>query len=498
MSYVLGIDLGTSSLKGLLASKDGEIIITAQSSYPLINPKPGYSEQDPCQWINAAKIVIKEIISKVPDAKNKIEAISFSGQMHSLVLLDENDNVLRNAILWNDVRTTDQCRQIEKTLGADLIKITKNRALEGFTLPKLLWVLQNENNVWKKARHFLLPKDYLGFCFTGNKQMEYSDAAGTLILDIEKKMWSKEIISAFNLPENIFPKLVDSTACIGSLKDDIAKELGITNIVKIFSGGADNAAAAVGAGILDESTGLSSIGTSGVFLSYEGSKVKNYEGRLHFFNHIIKDSFYSMGVSLCAGNSLSWFKDNFAKDISYDEIFKEINNIGENSRSLLFTPYLVGERTPYVDGKIRASFIGLDISHNIYHLAKAVIEGITFSIKDSIELMKKYANKKIDKIVAVGGGAKNEYWLQMQADIFDAKIITLLNEQGPGLGAVMVAAVGAGWYENFELCAKAMVKYSKEYLPNAKKVQSYKKLYELYNEVYPATRQLCSLLREED
>jgi xylulokinase len=493
MSFILGIDLGTSSIKGLLVSMTGEVINISTSQYPVLNPQIGFSEQDPQSWVDGAKDVLRQIILAVPQAKTEIKAISFSGQMHSLIVLDENDHPLRNAILWNDARTTAQCRQIEKILGSDLIAITKNMALEGFTLPKILWIKEHEPEIFNKIRTMLLPKDYLGFWFTGNKQMEYSDAAGTLLLDIANRTWSKKIADAFNIPQSILPKLVNSTDQIGFLRQEIAKEFGIQNKIPIYAGGADNPCGAVGAAILDEKTGLVSIGTSGVFLSYEGSSVKNYEGRLHFFNHVIKDCFYSMGVELCAGNSLSWLKDNFAKNLSFEDMLKDVGNIPAGAgkgggNDLLFSPYLIGERTPYADSKIRGSFIGIDISYNLTNFARAVMEGITFGIKDSMGLMIKYAGKKFDKIISVGGGAKNKTWLQMQADIFDTQILTLTNEQGPAMGAVMIAAVGAGIFETFQECARVMVGFGTSYKPNSVEVEKYKLIYEKYGRIYTATK----------
>jgi xylulokinase len=491
MSYVLGIDLGTSSLKGILVTRKGRIIAEASSDYPIFNPALGFSEQKPEDWIKAAENVIRRILIIVPDAKKNIEGISFSGQMHSLVLLDGYGKPLRKAILWNDVRTTSQCAKINETLKSDLFKITGNRALQGFTLPKILWVMENEPDIWAESRIFMLPKDYLGFYFTGNKYMEFSDAAGTLMLDIAKKEWSSTIAKVFGIPQYIYPKLIDSTAKTGVIKKELAAELGIENDVAVYAGGADNACAAAGAGILQEKTGMCSIGTSGVFLAYEGKEIKNYEGRLHFFNHIIKDSYYSMGVTLAAGSSLSWFKNTFAKNTDFDGLLGEINKIPPGSEGLLFSPYIVGERTPYADSEIRGSFIGIDIKHTLGHFTRAVMEGIIFSLKDSMELMNKYADKNFECIISVGGGAKNKDWLQMQADIFNSKITTLKNEQGPALGAAMTAAVGVGWYKTFEDCAKDFVSYGKIYEPHAAQVKKYIKIYELYGKIYSSTRGIC-------
>ena len=481
--YVLGLDLGTSSLKALLMNKEGEVVETSSSEYPLITPKPSYSEQDPKEWLLAAKKVMEELKAKVSDFEESLEGISFSGQMHSLVLLDEKDEPLRNAILWNDTRTTKECRKIMKECS-EIVDITKNIALEGFTLPKILWVMENEPEIWAKTKHFLLPKDYLAFYLTGQKSMDYSDAAGTLMLDIEKKDWSLKIAEIFEIPSEICPKLLPSTGFVGNLK----KEFGFKKEVKVFAGGADNACAAVGAGLVKNGIAMASIGTSGVFATYE-DKIQNYEGKLHFFNHAAEESHYSMGVTLSAGHSLSWFRDTFAKETDFSTLLEGISGLeGE----LLFTPYIVGERTPHVDSEIRGSFIGIDTTHTIKHFAKAVLEGITFSLKDSQTLMEEAKGEKFETVISVGGGAKNKDWLQMQADIFNTNIQTLKVEQGPGLGAAMLAAVGVGWFKNTQDCAKKFVSYGDIIKPNKESVLKYEKLYEKYKKVYKHTKEISS------
>lgn len=488
MSYVLGLDLGTGSLKGLLMTKEGTIITTQSAEYPLITPKSGYSEQDPVEWLKAAEKVIQIIVKEIPDAASGIQGISFSGQMHSLVLLNEKNDVLRNAILWNDVRTTEQCREITETLKEDLITITKNRALEGFTLPKLLWVKEKEPEIWQQVEHFLLPKDYLGYWLTGNQQMEYSDAAGTLLLDVEQKCWSKKIMNAFNIEASICPPLVYSTDCIGTVREELLERWGLQGRIEVFAGGADNACAAVGAGIVKDGVALASIGTSGVFLSYEETGDKQYEGDLHYFNHAVKDAYYSMGVTLAAGHSLSWYKSTFAKNETYDELLQGVANIPVGSMDLYFTPYIVGERTPHVDSKVRGSFIGIDTNHTRNHFTRAVLEGITFSLKDSQLLMEEKAGKSFKKIISVGGGAKNKEWLQIQADIFDATIVTMSTEQGPAMGAAMIAAVGAGWFADLKECAAEVVSYKEEIHSIPENVEKYKHSYKKYREIYPATK----------
>ncbi len=493
MSYVLGLDLGTSGLKGILVDKSGKIVDESSSEYPLLTPKRGHSEQDPKEWFRAAKEVMAAIFETTPDAKVNLEGISFSGQMHSLVLLDEQNEVLRPAILWNDVRTTKQCETITSKVE-NLIDITKNKALEGFTLPKLLWVKENEPDVWNKVSTFLLPKDYLGYRLTGQKQMEYSDAAGTLLLDVESRAWSSEVAEAVGVSTDICPPLVQSHDEIGKLDHELAEELGLSHDVPVFSGGADNPCAAVGAGIVRPDQGMASIGTSGVFLAYEESGDKAYNGHLHYFNHVVPNAFYTMGVTLAAGSSLNWFKKTFAPEESFVELLKGVKDIKPGSDGLLFAPYISGERTPYTDSNIRGTFLGMDIAHTRDHFARAVLEGITFSLKDSYELMKKHSNTEFSQIVSVGGGAKNPDWLQMQADIFNAPVVTLETEQGPAMGAAMIAAVGAGWFSDFEACSKEFVKYKSEVKPNPEAVAQYEKVYANYQEVYPTIKDLSHKL----
>lgn len=496
MSYVLGVDLGTSSLKGLVVDREGQVVASASKDYPLLHPQTGYSEQDPQEWLDAFVDVVQQLTTKVADFTKELEGISFSGQMHSLVVLDKNEQVLRPAILWNDVRTTKQCQEIMTTFGETLLSITKNRALEGFTLPKILWIQENEPAVWQQVRHMMLPKDYLGFWLSGTMHMDYSDAAGTLLLDEEKKEWSEPILDRFVIPKAYLPELIDSTGMIGTLRQELAAQFGFEKEVQLFAGGADNACAAAGAGILDDKTAMASIGTSGVFLSLENSAEQDYQGKLHLFNHVVKDRFYSMGVTLAAGHSLNWFKETFAPQKSFDELLSEIPTIPAGANGLLFSPYIVGERTPHVDSKIRGSFIGMDTTHTLSHFARAVLEGITFSLKDSQVLMEQVAGKSFKKVVSVGGGAKNAAWLQIQADIFDADILCLEAEQGPGLGAAMLAAVGLGWYASLPECAETFVSYLPAVHPNKEAVEQYQKLYAIYREIYPATKEICHQLNE--
>ena len=494
MSYVLGIDLGTSGLKGIVMDENGRVVAEKSSEYGVDIPKAGYSEQRPESWIAACENVLTGLSLEAPDFVRELRGISISGQMHSLVALGENNTPIYPAILWNDVRTTRQCREIMDRIGERLLAITKNIALEGFTLPKILWLQENEPEIWSKVRKIMLPKDYLGFWFTDNICSEYSDAAGTLLLDIEKREWSREIAESFNVSMDILPALVPSMHEIGIIKEDIKQRFNIINDVRVFAGGADNACAALGAGIINEETGLVSLGTSGVLSAFE-PEIKDYQGKLHFFNHVIADVNYSMGVTLAAGSSLNWFRNTFGKGLSFEELLKDINQTEPGSGGLLFTPYISGERTPHFDGKIRGSFIGIDARHELRNFARSVLEGITFTLKDSQAIMERARGKKFSRLVSVGGGAKNPDWMQMQADIFDAEMIRLTVEQGPGAGACMIAAIGCGIFDSLEKAAETFVRYKEEtFIPKSENVAKYQEIHDIWRQVYGSTKEISHQL----
>lgn len=496
MKYVIGVDLGTSAVKILLVNQQGEVCQEVSKSYPLIIEKSGYSEQNPEEWVEKTTAGLAELIQQFDGDVNDIEGISFSGQMHGLVLLDENNEALRNAILWNDTRTTKQCQEIYNVVGSErLLEVTKNPALEGFTLPKILWVKENEPQVFERARVFLLPKDYLRYRLTGYIHMDYSDAAGTLLFNIAKREWSKEILERFGLSPELCPPLVESHGLVGTVTPEFAQETGLSEVTKVFAGGADNACGAIGSGILAKGKTLASIGTSGVVLSYEERNDLDFKGKVHYFNHGEENAYYTMGVTLAAGYSLSWFKDTFAKEEAFDQLLAGVDEVPAGSNGLLFTPYLVGERTPHADSAIRGSFIGVDAAHERKHFARAVLEGITFSLNESIEIFRS-SGKTIDSIISIGGGAKNETWLQMQADIFNAKIEKLTSEQGPGMGAAMLAAYGCGWYPSLKECAEVLIQVAKTYDPIEENVLAYQKLFKIYQQVYIQTKEINEQLKE--
>ncbi|HZG56753.1 xylulokinase, partial [Paenibacillus sp.] len=401
---------------------------------------------------------------------------------------------VRNAILWNDTRTTKQCRDIEAALGAELLEITRNPALEGFTLPKLLWVKEHEPELYARGSVFVLPKDYVRYRLTGDVAMDLSDAAGTLLLDVRAKAWSDEVARRVGVDRALCPPLVEAGALVGTLLPEIANATGLSAATKVFAGGADNACGATGAGILSEDAAMCSIGTSGFILAYENDKNRDFAGKVHFFNHAAPDAYYAMGVTLSAGHSLGWFRDTFAPGVSFGELLKDVGAVPVGSKGLLYTPYLVGERTPHADAVIRGSFIGMDASHGRADFARAVMEGITFSLNESIELFRA-AGKSVGRIVSIGGGAKNPDWLQMQADVFRAEVVAMKNEQGPGMGAAMLAAVGCGWFGSLADCAKAFLEYGRAFAPIAANADRYAELFEVYKDVYAQTRALNERLQ---
>ncbi|WP_089964729.1 xylulokinase [Lihuaxuella thermophila] len=496
MEYVIGVDLGTSAVKVLLVDRNGRVKADCSESYPLYHDRSGYSEQNPEDWVGKTLAALKKLIQKSGVRPDAVKGLSFSGQMHGLVLLDEQARPLRRAILWNDTRTSEECREIEAVIGKDsLLAICKNRALEGFTLPKLLWVKKHEPDLYKRARVFLLPKDYVRFRLTGQIAMDYSDAAGTLLLDIAKKVWSSDLLEKLGLDSHICPPLVESEAFVGTIRPEVAEETGLSTTTKVFAGGADNACGAVGAGVLSEGKTMCSIGTSGVVLSYESTGERVFSGEVHYFNHAKPGAYYLMGVTLAAGYSLDWFRSTFDGDISFGELVKQAVGVPVGARGLLFTPYLVGERTPHADGDIRGSFIGIDASHTKWEFARAVIEGITFSLHESIEILKQ-SGKSVESVVSIGGGAKSGEWLQIQADVFDAAVVKLKNEQGPGMGAAMIAACGCGWFDSLEECAAAFVQVGQVIQPRPESVEQYRQLFAVYRDVYENTRALSRQLKE--
>lgn len=492
---VLGIDLGTSAVKVSAVDRTGSIIAQQSFDYPLSQPKPGWSEQNPEDWVNGVTVAIVRLILNDGLKPADIKGISYSGQMHGLVLLDANKQVLRPAILWNDTRTTAQTKEIAAKMGAQFIEVTRNRALEGFTLPKILWVKENEPTIFEQATTFVTPKDYVRYRMTGKLAMEISDASGTVAMDVAAGTWSKEIQTAFDLPASFFPEIIGGAEFAGHISQSYALFSGLEIDTQVFGGAADNAAGAIGSAILKPNMVWSSIGTSGVVLKYEDSASVDYKGQIHFFNHAIPGKFYSMGVTLAAGHSLNWFKSTFAAEEDFTSLVASAGKSTIGANGLLFTPYIVGERTPYADSAIRGSWIGIDSMHKRHDFVRSVVEGIVFSFKDIFEIYQR-AGANFDTVIASGGGAKSPLWLQIQADIFDKKVVVLENEQGPGMGAAILAAVGLGWFDSVAAAAERFASFGETYEPVPENVAKYQQIYAIYRKVYPATAEVSHALMD--
>ncbi|MBF7020157.1 xylulokinase [Staphylococcus sp. 18_1_E_LY] len=490
---VLGIDVGTSSIKSLAVNDRGKIIASASSPLTIQHAYPGYSEQNPDEWVSVTIETMNNVINNLKQNHSdfEINGISFSGQMHGLIVLDNEYKVIRPAILWNDTRSTAQCEMIKSRLGEIVLG---NPVLEGFTLTKLMWLKQHEPAHWSKTKVFLLPKDYVRFKLTGAINMELSDASSTLLLDPSTNEWSEDVGRQFGIT-NIYPPLVTSDTQVGFLKQSIAEKLGISNKVAVFAGGGDNACGAIGAGVIEPNQSLCSIGTSGVILSCESKQDAEYGNNIHMFKHAVNNLSYAMGVTLSAGYSLNWFKNQCAQNDSFDELMSYAEQSKIGAQGLIFAPYLAGERTPHGDANIRGSFIGLSGMHSLGDMARAVVEGVTYSLYESIAYLRTQG-KQINEVVAIGGGAKSEFWLQLQADIFNAKVYKLKHEEGPSMGAAMIAATGLKWYEDIGACVEQFIHKEQVFEPNKERHVAYQSYFEVYKAVYNQTQPLTKKLVE--
>ncbi|PRX18160.1 xylulokinase [Orenia metallireducens] len=486
MSYLLGLDIGTSGIKGILITDKGKVISNKTRSYPLSTPKSGWAEQNPKDWWVATQEVIKKIITESKVDTSQIKGISLSGQMHSSVFLDEQLQVIRPAILWSDTRTSKQCQEIYERVGGldNLINYVSNPALEGFTAPKVLWLKENEPQNYNKIRHLLLPKDYIRYQLTGEIYTEVSDGAGMLFLNVQKKKWSEKLLDKLGIDKEILPPVVDSTEIVGEITAEVAQKTGLAVGTPVVAGGADNACGAVGSGIVKEGRVMVSIGTSGVVLAQIDNSVADDQGRIHLFNHAKRDSWYMMGVMLSAGRCFSWMKEElFADELDYDHLNELAAKVKPGSEGLTFLPYLYGERTPYADPNARGVYFGVSGKHQQGHFIRSVMEGVTFGLKDSLELIKE-KGVEITEIRVIGGGAKSKLWQQILADIF-ANEISLLNvEEGPAFGAALIAGVGVGVYDSFEEAANSIIKVKEVISPNLESVELYDKQYKLYKQLY--------------
>lgn len=486
MAYLLGLDIGTSGVKGLLLSVGGKIITTRTENYPLSTPHSGWAEQDPEDWWQATKECIGGIIKESDVKPAEIKGISFSGQMHSSIFLDEEMEVIRPAILWSDTRTSKQCQEIYEKAGGlkELIGYVSNPALEGFTAPKILWLRENEPENFTKVDLVLLPKDYIRYKLTGEIHMDVSDGAGTLMMDVEEKDWSDGLLAKLGLSREILPPLVDSIAVTGNITEEVAWQTGLNPETPVVAGGADNACGAVGSGIIKEGRVMASIGTSGVVVAFARKPVADQGGRIHLFNHSRPDSWYMMGVMLSAGMAFNWMKENlFDNQLNFKELDDLATDVKPGSEGLIFLPYLYGERTPHADANARGVYFGISGKHEQSHFVRSVLEGVTFGLRDSLELIKGQG-VAIDEIRAIGGGAKSPIWQQILADIFGQPINLLNVEEGPAFGAALIAGVGVGEYDSFEEAEEGIIEVVDTIEPIRENIKIYNEYYTVYKNLY--------------
>jgi len=486
MGYLLGLDIGTSGVKALLVSSEGKIISSKTVSYPLTTPHSGWAEQSPYDWWEATVKVIKETVSNNPIDSNQIKGISLSGQMHSSVFLDEKMEVIRPAILWSDTRTSRQCKEIYVKAGGldQLIHYVSNPALEGFTAPKILWLKENEPENYQKVKYILLPKDYIRYRLTNELFTEVSDAAGTLLFDVIKKRWSTSLLKKLEIDQGLLPPVLNSFDLAGRITKNIAEQTGLKFKTPVVAGGADNACGAVGSGIIQEGRVMVSIGSSGVVLAQTNNPQADQEGRIHLFNHACPDSWYMMGVMLSAGMSYEWLqKKLFNNILDYTKLDQLAEEINPGSEGLIFLPYLYGERTPHNDANARGVYFGISGKHDQRHFIRSVLEGVTFALKDSLELIKD-KGVGIKEIRVIGGGAKSRIWQQILADILGKEINLLNVEEGPAFGAALIAGVGVGEYSSFAEAVNRIIKVKKTIVPQIKNTERYNQYYRLYKKLY--------------
>jgi xylulokinase len=499
MSYFLGIDVSTTGAKALIIDEQGNFIASHSTEYPLSTPKPLWSEQNPLDWWNGACASIQAALSKANLSGDQIAAIGLTGQMHGLVMLDKADHILRPAILWNDQRTGKQCEEITAKVGGldRLLALTGNQVLPGFTAPKIVWVRENEPEVYDQTTHILLPKDYVRFCLTGEYATEVSDASGMSLLDVEKRVWSKEMLRALEIPEAWLPTCTESDQVSGRISESAAKITGLKVGTPVVGGGGDQAAQAVGSGIVTAGVISVTSGTSGVVFAHSDHYAAEPQGRLHAFCHAVPGKWHYMGVMLSAGGSFRWLRDAIgdvekaaAQSLGidpYELLTQEAATAPVGSEGLLFLPYLTGERTPYPDPQARGAFVGLTLRHGKAHLVRSVLEGVSFGLRDSLELIKGLG-VPITQVRASGGGARSAVWRQIQADVFGAELVLVNVTEGAAYGAALLAGVGAQAYRSVEEAVAATVKVTDRTAPIAANAQTYEKIYPAYRGLYPALK----------
>lgn len=484
MLYI-GVDLGTSAVKLLLMDEKGEIKKIVSREYPLYFPHPGWSEQKPEDWFKQSMDGIKELTAECD--KENVAGISFGGQMHGLVALDENDEVIRPAILWNDGRTGEETDYLNQVIGKEkLSEYTANIAFAGFTAPKILWMKKHEPDNFAKIKKIMLPKDYLAYKLSGSFSTDVSDASGMLLMDVKNRCWSKEMLDICGITEEMLPKLYESFEVVGTLKREIAEALGLSADVKVIAGAGDNAAAAVGTGTVGEGMCNISLGTSGtIFISSKKFGVDEHNA-LHSFAHA-DGHYHLMGCMLSAASCNKWWNEEILKTKDFAAEQSRITKLGENQ--VFYLPYLMGERSPHNNPDARAMFIGMSMDTTREDMTQAVLEGVAFGLRDSLEVARSLGIQ-MERTKICGGGAKSPLWKKIIANVMNMKVDVIESEEGPALGGAMLATVGCGEYEDVETIAKKLVKVIDTVEPEEELVAKYEERYQKFRKIYPTVKEL--------
>jgi xylulokinase len=491
----LGIDVSTTGAKALLIDGQGTVVASASTALNVSTPRPLWSEQDPYEWWEGTAASIRRALAAASATGADVAAVGMTGQMHGLTLLDKDDRVLRPAILWNDQRTGQECDEITERLGFErLLALTGNKMLTGFTAPKILWVRKHEPDVYARTAHILLPKDYVRFRLTGEYAVDKADGAGMLLFDLQRRTWAPEMLAALDLPAAWLPKTYEGPEVTGQISAAAAAVTGLRAGTPVMAGGGDQAAGAVGAGAVAPGIVSLALGTSGVVFATTAEPYIEPEGRLHAFCHSVPGMWHLMGVMLSAAGSLRWYRDTLAPGVSFDDVVAPANGVPPGAEGLLFLPYLTGERTPHPDPLARGAFVGLTVRHTQPHMTRAVLEGVAFGLRDSMELIRSAG--PIGQVRVAGGGAKSTLWRQILADVMDVELVTVNTTEGAAYGAALLAGVGGGhWSDVAQACA-ATVRPVERTAPIAANVPVYEQAYGHYRSLYPALRPLFHAIGE--
>jgi xylulokinase len=498
MSVFLGIDIGTSGTKTLAIRTDGEILADASATYDVLEPQAGWKEQNPDDWWRATVETVRAVMHKANLKPADVKAIGLSGQMHGSVFLDADDQVIRPALLWNDQRTAAECDEIERRAGGRerLIELVANPALTGFTAPKILWLRNNEPKNFERLRKVLLPKDEIRRRLTGEYATEVSDASGMLLLDVKNRTWSRELLGKLELDPNLFGQVYESEDVTGKLTKKTADELGLTTDCVVVGGAGDCAAGALGNGIVRDGVLNCSLGTSGVVFCYSDSPAVDPQGRLHTFCHAVRGKWHMMGVNLSCTDSFNWIIRQIAGGESkadFDRYTKEAASVPAGAESLLFLPYLSGERTPHADPHARGAFVGLATTHKPAHLVRAVLEGVTFNLRESLEIIRSL-DVPVGQIRLTGGGSKSPLWRQIQAAMFQQPVHLTNAKEGAAYGVALLAAVGAGAYSSIQEACDATIQTTEATESDSSAARRYDELFLTYRQLYPALKETFASL----